>query len=117
MEAARIRKKSLQGNALEIYREEIDCLTQSNAILQRKVLAYDKKEAEWSRTVRSATEDAGTLLEAVSILAASISSTNREGREVRAEARKLLESRGIPPPSTLGSSRERPKGISRKKSA
>lgn len=108
--------KSLSDEAVDLYTSEIAALKHEVKVLKQRVLAHDKKEAGWLRSVRSATADVDALLEAVSILADSISSARREGRKVRAEARRLLESRGILPPSTLGSSRNRPKSGSKKKS-
>jgi hypothetical protein len=50
----------------------------------------------------------GALL-AVRVLAKVVSSKTADGRRARAEARQLLEERGIRPPGTLGASRKRRK--------
>jgi hypothetical protein len=111
-ENAKVRvpaKRTLEGNALDLYREENDELRKQVTALTARVLSHDKKEAEWLRSVRSATEDAEAYLEAVSILAAGISNTRREGRSLRLKARRLLASRGAFIPATLGSPRQRAK--------
>jgi len=100
-------RRILTDEAVDIYTAEIKELQSKVRALKQQVLTHDKKEASLLRAARSATEDADVLLEAVSVLADSISNTNREGRRVRAAARKLLETRGIKPPYSLGSSRNR----------
>lgn len=101
------KRPKLAGEIIDIYKEDIASLTEKVKVLERKVLAHDKQKAVLERAARSATADADALLEAVSVLAGGISSDRKEGRRVRAAARKLLESRRVTPPSTLGSSRKR----------
>lgn len=112
-EAAKPKSKTLVSDAIDLLREEVRSLEKERDALRLKALAHDKKVAELSRTARSATEDSEALLEVVSLFAQVITNGNREWRKVREKARKLLEDRGIPPPSTLGSSRNRKKAGSR----
>ena len=101
--------KTLVGDAVDLLREEIAGLEKELSALRLKALAHDRKEAASARTARAAAEDADILLEVVSLFAQTITNEKREWRKVREQARKLLEDRGIPPPTTLGSSRNRRK--------
>lgn len=78
-------------------------------MLRLSFITHEKKEARLARAARSAEVDADALLEALCELARAVSNTRRDGREARERARKVLEDRGIKPPSTLGSSRNRRK--------
>lgn len=108
--ASKKRKPNiLEKEAIDILKEENDALQKELRALRLRVLTWDKKEMHWSREVRSATEDADVLLEVVSLFSRVITNEKREWRNVREEARKLLESKKIPPPAALGSSRNRKK--------
>jgi len=102
-------KKTLVGDAVDLLREEVAVLEKELSALRLKALSHDRKEADSARTARAASEDADALLEVVSLFAQTLTNEKREWRTVRERARKLLEDRGIPPPSTLGSSRNRRK--------
>ncbi len=101
------KSDKLLQDALDILREERDRLQKENAALRLKILGHDKQVAGLTRSVRAATDDADAYLEAVSALALVVTNEKREWRAAREQARKLLESRGVQPPSTLGSSRQR----------
>jgi len=102
-------KKTLVGDAVDLLREEVAAFEKELSALRLKALSHDRKVAESARTARAAAEDADALLEVVSLFAQTITNEKREWRKIRERARKLLEDRGIPPPSTLGSSRQRRK--------
>lgn len=103
------KSKTLVGDAVDLLREEIAGLEKELSALRLKALTHDRKEAASARIARAAVEDADALLAAVSLFAQTLTNEKREWRKVREQARKLLEDRGIPPPSTLGSSRPRRK--------
>lgn len=97
----------LERDVIDILKEQRDALRKENDTLRLKLLGHDKQVAGLVRNLRAANEDADALLEVVSLFAGVV--TNEKGlwRAVRERARKLLESRGVQPPSTLGSSRQR----------
>ena len=70
----------------------------------------------------TAAEDREAVFFALSVLASRVGRSAVKDRKARTEARKVLESRGITPPSTLGKSRVRvptkrpPRALSRKRS-
>lgn len=107
-------KKTLHEETIQLLREENERLERDLRLLRARVLTHDKKEAVRAREVRAATEDADVLFEAVSLLAQVVTNTRREERDMRERVRKLLEEHKIPPPSTLGSSRNRKKAGSRR---
>jgi hypothetical protein len=109
-----VPKKTLHAEALQLMKEERDQLAREVSTLRLRALQHDKKEARLLREARSATDEAEVLLEAVTTLARAVSNETRSGREVREQARRLLEDHGIPPPVTLGSSRSRRKKKSSK---
>ena len=88
---------------------DVKRLEKEVSALRLRALTHDRKEAASARTARAAAEDADALLEVVSLFAQTLTNEKSEWRKVRERARKLLEDRGIPPPSTLGSSRNRRK--------
>lgn len=100
-------KKDLREEAIQLLKEELSTLEKEVSTLRLRVLQQDKRALRQERAVRSAEEDADVLLEAVSELSRSISNDTKAGRNARERVRRLLESRKIPPPSTLGSSRKR----------
>lgn len=102
-------KRTLQDEAIDLLRKESDDLRRELRILRGLTLAHEKKEMILSRRANSAEEASEALLEAVSLFSRYVTGEKREGRKVREEARKILEDRGIPPPHTLGRSRERKK--------
>lgn len=113
-EKPRAPKKTLQAEINQMLREDVARLEQQNKILKGLALSHDKKEMKLAREARGAEEDAEVLFEAVTELARVVSNLNREGRDTRERVRKLLESKGITPPYTLGSSRDRKKAGKRK---
>jgi hypothetical protein len=114
-EQAKKAEQRLVKDASETLRADRDRLAQEVRALQLRVLGHDKKELRLFREARSATDEAETLYEAVELLARGISDATREGRRIRKEVRVLLESKGLPPPYSLGSSRKRKKKTKSKK--
>lgn len=110
----RAPKKTLHEEIVQMLKEDIEKLQSEVRMLRLRALSHDKKEMKLTREARSAEQDADVLLEAVADLARVVSNKRREERAVRERVRKLLEDHGIPPPSTLGSSRDRKKAGKRK---
>ena len=88
-----------------VLREMIKALSEDNRRLEHQVRAveYSLQREELYRWA----VDAALL--AVRVLAKAVSSKTADGRRARAEARRLLEERGVRPPGTLGASRTRRK--------
>ena len=114
LDKKRAPKKTLHEEIVQMLKEDVERLEREARALRLRALSHDKKEMKLSREARSASEDADVLLEAVTELARVVSNTRREERAVRERVRQLLEAQGIPPPSTLGSSRDRKKAGKRK---
>jgi hypothetical protein len=103
--------QDIKDEALELLQADLVKAEKELSALRLRVLTHDKATMSWAREVRGAKEDAEALLEALSLICQTIDNSKREWRKIREQARKLLESRGIPPPSTLGSSRRREKRV------
>jgi hypothetical protein len=110
----RAPKKTLHEEIVQMLKEDKERLESEVRALRQRMLSYDQKEARRARETKAAMDQADVLLEAVTELARVVTNKQRAEREVRERVRKLLETHGIPPPVTLGSSRNRKKAGSRK---
>lgn len=109
--AKKKRKKSenLVDTTLSVLRGEVERLESKLRGVERELAAQENLHSKLERRANSAEESAEVLLEAVRVLAKAIPPDTAQGRRVRQEARVLLEAKKITPPSSLGSSRNRPK--------
>jgi cell division septum initiation protein DivIVA len=100
---------SLRDNAFGVLRKRVQDYETQLLSLRKRVAQLENEEARINRRVVSAEADAEVLLEAVRVLAYQTPRETAGGSRARADARKLLESRKITPPHSLGASRQRVK--------
>jgi uncharacterized Rmd1/YagE family protein len=84
-----------------ILKEMVEILRKENQQLEHQV-RVSERAAQRIELFEAAIDNA---MLAVRILAKAVSSKTATGKKARAEARQLLEERGLRPPGTLGSSR------------
>jgi hypothetical protein len=114
--AKKKRKRTLPEETIKILNTRLDWVEKD---LKKKEAALAAAENAYYRVLRGVTaadDDAEALMNAVRVLAAEVPSNTAPCRKARAAARQFLEARKIPPPSTLGASRNRPKGKKKKRS-
>lgn len=105
-EDKRRREKGLKDEMLEVLREKNAELRKANTSLQSALTRTENDRLRQTARAQKAEEDREALYDAVRVLSASMPNTTSQGRKARHDARKLLEQNKIPPPSTLGSSRQ-----------
>jgi hypothetical protein len=111
-EAKKPRKKKTQtfvDTAMGVVRAELERTESRLWSTERDLAARENEHARLERRTNAAEAEATALLDAIRILASGIPPDTAQGRRIRQEARQLLESKKISPPSTLGSSRNRGK--------
>jgi hypothetical protein len=105
----RKREQSLQDTTITVLKNEIERLETKLTSAERALAEKENLHLRLERRVTSAENQAEAMFDAVRILAKAVPSDTALGRRVRQEARVRLEDGKITPPSTLGSSRNRPK--------
>ena len=110
-QSARPKKKvkTLEESTLAVMRGELNRLESKVRSTEQNLAAKENEHSRLERRANSAEAEAEALFNAVRVLASAIPSTTAQGRKVRQEARVILEKKGITPPSSLGSSRNRGK--------
>lgn len=103
------KAKTLQSVTITILQNQLKNAEVEVSALQRALANKENVQARLERRMNAAEEDAEVLLKAIRALASGITATTATGRRVRSEARDLLSSRKIMPPSTLGLPRKRAK--------
>jgi hypothetical protein len=99
------RQKTLTSEMVELLRSKNTALTKECNSLRNSLRAAENELLHFkSRTVR-AEEDREAIFDAIRALSDVVSNDTMQGRRARQEARKLLETQKIRPPSALGSSR------------
>jgi hypothetical protein len=106
---AKPKPNKLLQETVQVLKEDLREVVAERDALRQKALSHDKLVAQLTRERQAAYANNDALIEAVFLLAECVTNDNYEGRTCRERVRKLLEAQGIPPPSTLGSSRNRPK--------
>lgn len=101
------KKTKLKKAILDTLREKNRKLETRANSTEVRIRQLENEHAKILRAQHAAEADAEALLDAVRALSSEVSSDTAFGRRVREEARKLLESRKIQPPHTLGASRNR----------
>lgn len=98
---------SFTDQVRDSLREENQELESKNRSLQSQVRRLENEALGFSQRVQSAESVRGALYDAVRVLAGALTNRTAQGRRAREVARAFLESSGITPPGTLGSSRKR----------
>lgn len=101
--------RAFHTEVAQTLRSRIAVLESQTRALENTVRAHENAALTADRRVHTAEADREMLYIAVRVLAKAVPNTTVGGRKAREAARKLLESKGMKPPSTLGSSRERKK--------
>ena len=99
--------RAIKEEVIAVQREEIEELQAEIHRLEHLLAASEGKLALLQSGREGLKGDMLTMLNVIRLLAAQLTNGLSGPRKARREARKLLESRGLDPPSTLGSSRIR----------
>jgi hypothetical protein len=100
-------KPDLKGTAVVVLRSKLAELESEVRALKVSLAFHENWYLRLEREKTAADDHAEVLFNACRILAGALSNSTSAGRRAREEARELLESNKIHPPSTLGSSRAR----------
>lgn len=100
-------KPDLKGTAVVVLRSKVAELETEINALKVNLAFHENQHLKLERGKTSAEEHAEILFNACRILADAVTNSTSAGRRAREEARELMESNKIRPPSTLGSSRSR----------
>ena len=96
---------SLRGDVISVQREEIRELRSENERLSHLLAIAEGKVVLLQSIRESLADDLCTMYDVIRILAGQLTNGLAAPRKARAQARKMLESRGLDAPHTLGSSR------------
>ncbi len=99
------REKTLTSEMLELLRSKNNALIRECSSLKSNLRIIENANLKHKMRVVHAEEDREALYDAVRVLASAVSNDTAIGRRARQEARKILETRRIQPPSALGASR------------
>ena len=104
---AKAKKSKLKKEILDVLRDRCKEMELKISRYTSERAFHENERLKIRRAQTSAEADAEALLNAVRVLSAEVPSDKAAGRKSREDARKLLESRKIRPPHTLGVSRRR----------
>lgn len=108
------KPQTLQSVTISVLQRQLKKTEEEVRSLSLSLANKEDAQARLERRANAAEDDAEAMLGAIRVLASGVPWTTATGRRVRSEARDLLVSRKITPPSTLGSPRKRAK-IKKKK--
>ena len=103
------RDQSLQEVTIGVLRGEVERLESKLRAAERNLAEKENEHLSLERRANSAEAQVEAMFDSIRILAASIPPDTAVGRKARQEARVKLEALNITPPSSLGSSRNRPR--------
>jgi hypothetical protein len=108
------RKKKMAEEIAEVLRMKNKKLTESLHTSQARVRGLETGRLKWEGRGKVAEEQAAMFFNIISDMAEAIPNSTARGRVIRSNARTMMESIGVKPPSSLGSTRNR-KPTKRKK--
>lgn len=94
---------------ISTLRAELEKVGSSLRAAERCLAEKENDQLRLERRVTSSEAQAEVMFDTIRILAKAIPPDTATGRRVRQEARTHLEAHKITPPSSLGSSRNRPR--------
>ena len=98
---------AIREDAIAVQREEIEELQGEVARLTNLLASTENRLVLEQSTSNGLRTDMETMMDVIRLLAGQLTNGLAAPRKARKDARRMLERRGITPPSTLGSSRER----------
>lgn len=103
------RKRTLPEETIKVLNVALEAAEVDAKATKISLAAAENAYYRERRKVTNVDGDIDALMGAIRALADQVTSKTSPGRRARHEARELLAARKIPPPSTLGAPRNRPK--------